>query len=158
MVGHRPADRHVHRHLNFKELLWCLQRWTTALPDHAPFERSIPVLGLLGVWYGDFWGANSHAILPYDYYLPRNYHRPPAATRTWNPAERAPGRHASHQQHQAGDRRAASAVTASTPTIKLLHQGTQLIPADFIVPVSGYNPVADHHRMAVRQLLRRARR
>ncbi len=54
---------------NFKELLSGAYNMDQHFQT-APFERNIPVLlGLLGVWYGDFWGANSHAILPYDYYL-----------------------------------------------------------------------------------------
>ena len=112
----------------------------------APFERNIPVLlGLLGVWYGDFWGANSHAILPYDYYL-RNItdHLQQLDMESNGKSVRQDG----------------TPVTSGTgPVIwggvgcngqhayhQLLHQGTQLIPADFIVPVSSYNPVADHHQ------------
>ncbi len=112
----------------------------------APFERNIPVLlGLLGVWYGDFWGANSHAIPPYDYYL-RNItdHLQQLDMESNGKSVRQDG----------------TPVTSGTgPVIwggvgcngqhayhQLLHQGTQLIPADFIVPVSSYNPVADHHQ------------
>jgi glucose-6-phosphate isomerase len=130
---------------NFKELL----SGAYSMDQHfqtTPFERNIPVvLGLLGVWYGDFWGARSHAILPYDYYL-RNFtdHLQQLDMESNGKSVRQDG----------------SPVSAGTgPVIwggvgcngqhayhQLLHQGSQLIPADFIVPVSSYNPVADHHQ------------
>jgi glucose-6-phosphate isomerase len=130
---------------NFKELL----SGAYSMDQHfqgTPFERNIPViLGLLGVWYGDFWGARSHAILPYDYYL-RNFtdhlqqldmesngksvrqDGTPVSAGTGPVIWGGVGCNGQHAYHQ------------------LLHQGTQLIPADFIVPVSSYNPVADHHQ------------
>ncbi|MBH9415496.1 glucose-6-phosphate isomerase [Pseudomonas aeruginosa] len=130
---------------NFKELLSGAYNMDQHFQT-APFERNIPVLlGLLGVWYGDFWGANSHAILPYDYYL-RNItdHLQQLDMESNGKSVRQDG----------------TPVTSGTgPVIwggvgcngqhayhQLLHQGTQLIPADFIVPVSSYNPVADHHQ------------
>ncbi|QJP07724.1 glucose-6-phosphate isomerase [Pseudomonas multiresinivorans] len=130
---------------NFKELL----SGAYSMDQHfltAPFEKNIPVLlGLLGVWYGDFWGARSHAILPYDYYL-RNItdhlqqldmesngksvrqDGTPVSAGTGPVIWGGVGCNGQHAYHQ------------------LLHQGTHLIPADFIVPVSSYNPVADHHQ------------
>ncbi|UXJ53616.1 glucose-6-phosphate isomerase [Pseudomonas citronellolis] len=130
---------------NFKELL----SGAYSMDQHfqsAPFARNIPVLlGLLGVWYGDFWGARSHAILPYDYYL-RNItdhlqqldmesngksvrqDGTPVSAGTGPVIWGGVGCNGQHAYHQ------------------LLHQGTQLIPADFIVPVSSYNPLADHHQ------------
>lgn len=130
---------------NFKELLSGAYNMDQHFQT-APFERNIPVLlGLLGVWYGDFWGANSHAILPYDYYL-RNItdHLQQLDMESNGKSVRQDG----------------TPVTSGTgPVIwggvgcngqhayhQLLHQGTQLIPADFIVPVSSYNPAADHHQ------------
>ncbi|EPM1163006.1 glucose-6-phosphate isomerase [Pseudomonas aeruginosa] len=130
---------------NFKELLSGAYNMDQHFQT-APFERNIPVLlGLLGVWYGDFWGANSHAILPYDYYL-RNItdHLQQLDMESNGKSVRQDG----------------TPVTSGTgPVIwggvgcngqhayhQLLHQGTQLIPADFIVPVSSYNQVADHHQ------------
>ncbi|MDT4806240.1 Glucose-6-phosphate isomerase [compost metagenome] len=130
---------------NFKELL----SGAHSMDQHfltAPFAGNIPVLlALLGVWYGDFWGARSHAILPYDYYL-RNItdhlqqldmesngksvrqDGTPVSAGTGPVIWGGVGCNGQHAYHQ------------------LLHQGTQLIPADFIVPVSSYNPVADHHQ------------
>ena len=130
---------------NFKELLSGAYNMDLHFRN-TPFERNIPVLlGLLGVWYGDFWGASSHAILPYDYYL-RNItdHLQQLDMESNGKSVRQDG----------------TPITAgSGPVIwggvgcngqhayhQLLHQGSQLIPADFIVPVSSYNPVADHHQ------------
>ncbi len=130
---------------NFKELL----SGAYGMDRHfqtAPFESNMPVLlALLGVWYGNFWGAQSHAILPYDHYL-RNI------TKHLQQLDM--------ESNGKSVRQDGSAVTCETgPVIwggvgcngqhayhQLLHQGTQLIPADFIVPVVSYNPVADHHQ------------
>jgi len=114
--------------------------------QNAPFEQNMPVLlGLLGVWYGNFWGAQSHAILPYDHYL-RNITKhlqqldmesngksvrqdgTPVSTDTGPVIWGGVGCNGQHAYHQ------------------LLHQGTQLIPADFIVPIVSFNPVSDHHQ------------
>ena len=130
---------------NFKELLSGAYR----MDDHfqkQPFEENMPVLlALLGIWYGNFWNASSHAILPYDHYL-RNItkHLQQLDMESNGKSVRQDGHGVS---------------TATGPVIwggvgcngqhayhQLLHQGTQLIPADFIVPVSSYNPVADHHQ------------
>ncbi|WP_338513003.1 glucose-6-phosphate isomerase [Pseudomonas poae] len=130
---------------NFKELL----SGAYTMDQHfltAPFEQNMPVLlGLLGVWYGNFWGAQSHAILPYDHYL-RNITKhlqqldmesngksvrqdgTPVATDTGPVIWGGVGCNGQHAYHQ------------------LLHQGTQLIPADFIVPIVSFNPVSDHHQ------------
>ncbi|MGV8843250.1 MAG: glucose-6-phosphate isomerase [Pseudomonas sp.] len=130
---------------NFKELL----SGAYGMDQHfqsAPFEQNMPVLlALLGVWYGNFWGAQSQAILPYDHYL-RNI------TKHLQQLDM--------ESNGKGVRQDGSPVTCATgPVIwggvgcngqhayhQLLHQGTQLIPADFIVPVVSYNPVADHHQ------------
>lgn len=112
----------------------------------SPFAHNIPViLGLLGVWYGHFWGAKSLAILPYDFYL-RNItdhlqqldmesngksvrqDGQPVSVGTGPVIWGGVGCNGQHAYHQ------------------LLHQGTQFIPADFIVPVSSHHPVADHHQ------------
>ncbi|RRV04089.1 glucose-6-phosphate isomerase [Pseudomonas sp. v388] len=130
---------------NFKELL----SGAYSMDQHfqsAPFEQNMPVLlGLLGVWYGNFWGAHSHAILPYDHYL-RNITKhlqqldmesngktvrqdgTPVSTDTGPVIWGGVGANGQHAYHQ------------------LLHQGTQFIPADFIVPIVSFNPVADHHQ------------
>ncbi|MGU9819248.1 glucose-6-phosphate isomerase [Pseudomonas sp. LF135] len=130
---------------NFKELL----SGAYTMDQHfqnAPFEANMPVLlGLLGVWYGNFWGAQSHAILPYDHYL-RNItkHLQQLDMESNGKSVRQDG---------------TSVSTDTGPVIwggvgcngqhayhQLLHQGTQLIPADFIVPIVSFNPVSDHHQ------------
>ncbi|WP_434558666.1 glucose-6-phosphate isomerase [Pseudomonas sp. Z5-35] len=130
---------------NFKELL----SGAYSMDQHfqsAPFEQNMPVLlALLGVWYGNFWGAQSHAILPYDHYL-RNITKhlqqldmesngksvrqdgTPVSTDTGPVIWGGVGANGQHAYHQ------------------LLHQGTQFIPADFIVPIVSFNPVSDHHQ------------
>jgi len=130
---------------NFKELL----SGAYTMDQHfltAPFEQNMPVLlALLGVWYGNFWGAQSHAILPYDHYL-RNI------TKHLQQLDM--------ESNGKSVRQDGTAVSTNTgPVIwggvgcngqhayhQLLHQGTQLIPADFIVPIVSFNPVADHHQ------------
>ena len=130
---------------NFKELLTGAYSMDRHLRD-APFERNMPVLlAMLGVWYQNFWGARSHAFLPYDHYL-RNFVKHlqqldmesngksvlqdgrPAPCDTGAVVWGGVGCNGQHAYHQ------------------LLHQGTQFIPADFIVPVVSYNPLGDHHQ------------
>jgi glucose-6-phosphate isomerase len=119
-----------------------------AMDEHfrnTPLENNIPVLlGLLGVWYGNFFGAASNAVFPYDQYL----HRLPAylqqlemesngkrVDREGNPVDYdtgmviwgEPGTNGQHAFFQ------------------LLHQGTRLVPADFLVPLHSHNPIGEHH-------------
>ncbi len=111
----------------------------------AKLEENIPViLALLGVWYQNFWGAESQAYLPYDQYL----HRFAAyfqqgdmesngkyVDRDGKPVDYAtgavlwgePGTNGQHAFYQ------------------LIHQGTRLIPCDFIAPAISHNPLGDHH-------------
>jgi len=110
----------------------------------APYKQNAPVLlALLGVWYGNFFGSESHAILPYDQYL----HRFPAYFQQ--------GDMESNGKRVARD---GKLVQVSTGPIiwgepgtnghafyQLMHQGTKLIPADFLAPVASHNPVAEHH-------------
>ncbi|HXJ34287.1 MAG TPA: glucose-6-phosphate isomerase, partial [Candidatus Eisenbacteria bacterium] len=113
----------------------------------APFERNLPVLmGVLGVWYADFFGAETVAVLPYEQYLKRfpaylqqltmesnGKHVTLDGTRVdyatgpiyWG----EPGTNGQHSFYQ------------------LIHQGTRLIPADFIAFVHSLNPLGRHHDM-----------
>ncbi len=128
----------------FREMLAGLH----AMDEHfrsAPFARNLPVLlGLLGVWYGNFFGAETHAILPYDRYLwrfpaylqqldmesngksvdregrPVDYQTGPVI---WG----EPGTNGQHAYHQ------------------LIHQGTRLVPCDFIGFCRSQNPLGSHH-------------
>ena len=111
----------------------------------APLERNLPViLGLLGVWYIDFWNARSHAVLPYDQYL----HRFPAYLQQLD----------MESNGKRVDRDGEAVDYATGPVLwgeagtngqhafyQLIHQGSQMVPADFLAPVSSHNPLGDHH-------------
>src|SRR5688572_10600108 len=113
---------------------------------NEPLEKNIPViLALIGIWYNNFFGAASEAILPYDQYLhsfaayfqqgnmesngksvdrdgrPIHYQTGPVI---WG----EPGTNGQHAFYQ------------------LIHQGTKMIPCDFIAPAVSHNPVSDHHQ------------
>jgi len=111
----------------------------------APLERNIPVLmGLLGVWYADFFGAATHTVLPYDQYL----HRFPAYLQQ--------GDMESNGKSVDRDGRVVGYETGRViwgepgtngqhAFYQLIHQGTQLIPCDFIGAVNPAHPLGDHH-------------
>ena len=111
------------------------------------FEKNIPVLmGLIGIWYVNFFGARSEAILPYDQYL----HRFAAYMQQGNMESN--GKHV--------DRSGNRVNYATGPVIwgepgtngqhafyQLLHQGTPFIPCDFIAPAISHNPIGEHHKI-----------
>ncbi len=129
---------------NFEKLLLGAHR----MDEHfrsAPFNDNLPVLlALIGVWYNNFFGADTEAILPYDQYMhrfaayfqqgnmesngkyvdrggqPVNYQTGPII---WG----EPGTNGQHAFYQ------------------LIHQGTKMIPCDFIAPANSHNPISDHH-------------
>jgi glucose-6-phosphate isomerase len=113
----------------------------------APLENNLPVtLGLLGVWYGEFFGAQTHAVLPYDQYL----HRLPAYLQQADMESNGKG--VDHQgktvDHQTGPILWGEPGTNGQHSFyQLIHQGTKFIPADFIAPMQSHNPIGDHHRM-----------
>src|SRR5712671_2270508 len=119
-----------------------------AIDDHfrtTPFSRNLPVLmGLLGVWYNDFFGAQTVAVLPYDQYLKRfpdylqqltmesngkhvTLDGTPVETETGQIYWGEPGTNGQHSFYQ------------------LIHQGTRLIPCDFIAFSKALNPLGRHH-------------
>ena len=121
-----------------------------AMDDHfrtAPLEQNIPAtLALLGIWYNNFYGAQSEAILPYDQYMHRfaayfqqgdmesngksvDRDGHPVAYQTGPIIWGEPGTNGQHAFYQ------------------LIHQGTKLIPCDFIAPAISHRPMGDHHRM-----------
>lgn len=115
----------------------------------APFRENIPVLmALLGVWYNNFYGAETCAILPYDQYL----HRFPAYLQQGD-----------MESNGKGTDRDGKPVNYSTGPIiwgepgtngqhafyQLIHQGTKLIPCDFLAPVQTLNSRGDHHEKLI---------
>jgi len=111
----------------------------------APFERNLPVLlGLLAVWYNDFFGAQTVAVLPYEQYLKRF------------PAYLQQLTMESNGKHVTLDGEAVSYDTGPIywgepgtngqhSFYQLIHQGTRLIPCDFIAFAASLNPVGRHH-------------
>jgi len=110
-----------------------------------PFAQNIPVLmGMLGIWYNNFFDAQSHAILPYDQYLahfPAYFQQGDMesngkrVTKGGEPVDYTtgpviwgqPGTNGQHAFYQ------------------LVHQGTKLVPCDFLAPAQSQNPVGQHH-------------
>lgn len=112
---------------------------------HTDFENNIPVImALVGLWYTDFFGAQTEAILPYDQYL----HRFSAYFQQGNMESN--GKHT--------DRNGNNVTYKTGPVVwgepgtngqhafyQLIHQGTNLIPCDFIAPAISHNPIGEHH-------------
>jgi glucose-6-phosphate isomerase len=113
----------------------------------APFERNLPVLvGLLGVWYTDFFGAQTVAVLPYEQYLKRFPAYLQQLTMESN------GKHVTLDGKQVDY--ATGAIYWGEPGTngqhsfyQLIHQGTRLIPCDFIAFARTLNPLGRHHDM-----------
>ncbi len=113
--------------------------------ENTPFEQNIPViLGLLGVWYINFFGAETHAILPYDQYL----HRFAAYFQQGDMESN--GKHVD-RNGEAVDYETGPVIWGEPGTngqhafYQLIHQGTRLIPCDFIAPAQSLNPLGNHH-------------
>jgi glucose-6-phosphate isomerase len=122
----------------------------------APPERNLPLLmGLLRVWYRDFFGAQTHAVLPYEQYLARfpaylqqlvmesngkhvTLDGDPVEVDTAPVVWGEPGTNGQHSFHQ------------------LLHQGTALVPCDLIAFATPLNPLGDHHRLLLANALAQA--
>ncbi len=122
----------------------------------APFERNLPVLlGLLTVWYADFFGAETVAVLPYDQYLKRF----PAYLQQL--AMESNGKHVT-RDGVAVDYPTAPIYWGEPGTngqhsfYQLIHQGTRLIPCDFIAFENTLNPLAQHHDMLVANVFAQA--
>lgn len=137
---------------NFRELLAGARVMDRHFRE-APLDRNIPViLALLGIWYNNLFGAATQAILPYDQYL----HRLPAYLQQ-----------ADMESNGKGVSRSGKPVSWQTGPIvwgepgtngqhafyQLIHQGTKLIPADFIAPAISHNPVGDQHQILLANFL-----
>jgi glucose-6-phosphate isomerase len=129
---------------NFESLL----KGAHAADEHfreKPFKQNIPVImALIGTWYVNFFGAASEAILPYDQYM----HRFAAYFQQGN----------MESNGKFVDRNGIAVNYETGPVIwgepgtngqhafyQLIHQGTQIIPCDFIAPAISHNPIGDHH-------------
>jgi glucose-6-phosphate isomerase len=115
----------------------------------APFERNLPVLlGLISVWYSDFFGAQTVAVLPYEQYLKRFPAYLQQLTMESN------GKHVTldgkHVNYETGPIYWGEPGTNGQHSFyQLIHQGTRLIPCDFIAFGKALNPLGPHHDMLV---------
>ncbi|MFM8848990.1 MAG: glucose-6-phosphate isomerase [Cytophagales bacterium] len=112
---------------------------------NAPFDKNIPVvLALLGIWYVNFFDASSEAILPYDQYL----HRFAAYFQQGNMESngKSVNREGQGFHYQTGPVIWGEPGTNGQHAFyQLIHQGTKMIPCDFIAPAISHNPLSDHH-------------
>ncbi len=108
-------------------------------------EKNIPViLALIGIWYNNFFGAESEAILPYDQYM----HRFAAYFQQGNMESngKSVDRNGDKVNYQTGPVIWGEPGTNGQHAFyQLIHQGTKLIPCDFIAPAVSHNPISDHH-------------
>jgi len=111
----------------------------------APLGRNMPVvLGLLGVWYTNFFGAETHAVLPYDQYMRHfvDYLQQMDMESNGKSVDRL-GRRVGYQTGPVVW--GAAGTNGQHAFYQLLHQGTRLVPADFIGFCRSRNPTGDHH-------------
>ena len=111
----------------------------------ASYEQNLPVLlALIGLWYNNFHGAESEAILPYDQYM----HRFPAYFQQGNMESNGKyvDRNGKPVDYQTGPIIWGEPGTNGQHAFyQLIHQGTKLIPCDFLAPAISHNPIGDHH-------------
>ncbi len=131
---------------NFERLLAGAHAMDTHFRE-TPFERNMPVImGLLGIWHTNFFNAGSHAILPYDQYL----HRFPAYLQQLEMESN--GKRVDRNGHEV-DYATAMVIWGEPGTngqhsfYQLIHQGTHMVPADFLAPITSHNPLGEHHAM-----------
>jgi len=112
----------------------------------APIEQNIPaILGVLGVWYNNFLGASSYTILPYDQYMHRFSAYFQQADMESN--GKTIDREGERVDYQTGPILWGEPGTNGQHAFyQLIHQGTKLIPCDFIAPANSLNRIGDHHR------------
>jgi glucose-6-phosphate isomerase len=116
--------------------------------QQAPLEKNMPVLlALLGIWYHNFFDAESYAIEPYDQYL----HRFPAYLQQLDMESN--GKSVSRNGDFIRDYTTGPVLWGEPGTngqhafFQLLHQGTRLVPADFLAPIETHNPLGNHHTL-----------
>ncbi len=113
---------------------------------NTPFEKNIPVtLALIGIWYNNFFEAETEAILPYDQYM----HRFPAYFQQGNMESNGKSTDRSGKKvgYQTGPVIWGEPGTNGQHAFyQLIHQGTKMIPCDFLAPALSHNPAGDHHQ------------
>ena len=113
---------------------------------NAPVEKNLPViLALIGVWYNNFFDASSYAMLPYDQYL----HRLAAYFQQADMVSigKTVDRNSKRVDYQTGPILWGEPGTNGQHAFyQLIHQGTKMIPCDFIAPANSHNKVGDHHQ------------
>ncbi|KAK7060824.1 glucose-6-phosphate isomerase [Paramarasmius palmivorus] len=133
---------------NFKALLQGAHSMDKHFKE-TPLEKNLPVLlAVLGIWYNDFYGAQTHALLPYDQYLHKFADYFQQGDMESNGKSITKG--GQRVNYQTGPIIwGASGTNGQHSFYQLVHQGTKLIPADFIAPATSHNPVANskHHRI-----------
>jgi len=131
---------------NFKDML----NGAYAMDQHfknSEFNNNIPViLGLLGIWYNNFFDSQTETILPYDQYM----HRFPAYLQQANMESNGKtcDRGGKDVSYQTGTIIWGEPGTNGQHSFyQLIHQGTKLVPADFLAPATSHNPIDDHHNI-----------
>ncbi len=129
----------------FEELLAGAHQMDAHFRD-APAEGNLPLtLALLGVWYNNFFGAQSHGLMPYDQYLHRfaAYFQQGDMESNGKSVDRE-GRPVEWQTGPIvwGE----PGTNGQHAFFQLIHQGTKLVPCDFLAPARSQNPIGDHHR------------
>jgi len=113
----------------------------------TPFERNIPViLALIGIWYNNFFGTQTEVILPYDQYM----HRFPAYFQQGNMESngKSVDRNGNKVNYQTGPIIWGEPGTNGQHAFyQLIHQGTKIIPADFMAPAISHNQIGEHHNI-----------
>jgi len=133
---------------NFEQLL----KGAHGMDKHfktAPLEQNLPVLlAVIGIWYNDFYGAQTHALLPYDQYMHKfaDYFQQGDMESNGKFVTKGGQR----VNYQTGPIIWGAAGTNGQHSFyQLIHQGTKLIPCDFLAPATSLNPIANslHHRI-----------
>ena len=113
---------------------------------NTPFEKNLPVLlALIGIWYNNFYGYQTEAILPYDQYMARF----PAYFQQGNMESN--GKDTDRDGQRINSYQTGPIIWGEPGTngqhafYQLIHQGTKVIPCDFIAPAISHNPIGDHH-------------
>jgi len=131
---------------NFEALLQGAHEMDTHF-RYVPFEGNIPViLAVVSMWYNNFFGAETEVILPYDQYM----HRFPAYFQQGNMESN--GKSVDRAGHRVGYQTGPiiwgePGTNGQHAFYQLIHQGTRMIPADFLAPVFSHNPIGDHHKI-----------